>query len=364
MKFAAQRRAKLRRLIKRSGANAILVTNETNVSYLTGFTGDSSFLYMTQDKSLLLSDSRYTTQIEEECEDLEAVCRTAKQSMVDLVNRCLKTTRPSQVAVEAGSLTKSEYDRFESHFESTGLVPTEGLVESLRAIKDRGEIEEIQCSITMAQRAFEVIRASLRGDQTERDIAHGLEHQIRLFGGDGCSFEPIVGVGPRSALPHATKTWRRIEESPFVLIDWGAKAGRYMSDLTRVLATGKISPKLERIYGVVLSAQLAAIEKIRPGVPMHEVDHAARSVIEDAGHGRHFGHGLGHGIGLEIHEAPRLSPTDSTLLEAGMVVTVEPGIYLPGWGGVRIEDDVLVTQEGHQVLSDLPKTFESCHVPL
>ena len=223
-------------------------------------------------------------------------------------------------------------------------------------VKDREEVAEIRRAIDQAERAFTVLRASLRPEQTEKEVADNLEHQMRLFGAKRASFESIVAVGPRAALPHARPTSQRIGASDFVLVDWGADS-LYKSDLTRVLVTGKIPPKLERIYGVVLKAQLRGIEAIRPGISCEEVDSAARKVIEDAGFGRNYGHGLGHGIGLDIHEGPRLGQGQKNILQPGMVVTVEPGIYLPGWGGVRIEDDVLVTKTGHEVLTSLPKQW-------
>ena len=171
-----------------------------------------------------------------------------------------------------------------------------------------------------------------------------------------------MGVGDRAALPHGEPSDKRINEADFVLIDWGAQTDLYVSDLTRVLVYGRLSPKLQKVYDVVLHAQLAAIDRIQPGVSMADVDAVARGQITDAGYGKYFGHGLGHGIGLEVHEAPRLGVGQKGELKAGMVVTVEPGIYLPGWGGVRIEDDVLVTKTGHEVLSTLPKDLESCTV--
>jgi Xaa-Pro aminopeptidase len=217
--------------------------------------------------------------------------------------------------------------------------------------------------VECAERAFAVVRASLRPGRSEKEIADEIEHQVRLFGGRCCSFPPIVAAGPRSALPHATPAEdRMIGGSGFVLIDWGAQRGLYVSDLTRVLVAGKIPPKLERVYGVVLKAQQRAIDSIKAGATMHEVDAAARRVIARAGYGKYFGHGLGHGVGLEVHEAPRLAANQHRPLRAGMVVTVEPGIYLPSWGGVRIEDDVLVTRTGSEVLTGVPKDLADCVV--
>lgn len=358
----ATRLAKLRQLLKKSDADSLLVTKTVNVTYLTGFTGDDSYLLVTPRSQVLLSDFRFIEQLEEECPGLETAIRRQGTTMLQNVAAQVAARKVKTLGVEAESMSVSVFQQLGAQCGDQSLVATSGLVESLREIKDREEIDEIRESVRLAQKAFEVVRASLRGDQTEKLIASDLEYQIRRFGGRGCSFSPIVGVGPRAALPHAVVTDRRIEESDFVLVDWGAKAGLYASDLTRILVTGKISPKLERVYGVVLRAQLKAIEAIRPGALMSEIDAAARDVIAKAGFGDHFGHGLGHGIGLEIHEAPRLAVNQHQPLRAGMVVTVEPGIYLPGWGGVRIEDDVLVTRSGHEVLSNVPKELDLCVV--
>ena len=278
--------------------------------------------------------------------------------MVSGVEQVLKSAKTSRLGVEGDSMTLSLRERIAEKVPKVEIVTTSGLVEDLRLRKDKYEIEEIRQAVSYAERAFAVIRASLRPEQTEKQIADALDNQLRMFGAKGASFDSIVAVGPRAALPHARPTDRKVEESEFILIDWGASGRLYKSDLTRVLVTGKIPPKLQRIYGVVLKAQLAGIAAIRPGVTAHSVDEAARTVIEKAGFGKHFGHGLGHGIGLEIHEGPRLTRGNQAVLEPGMVITVEPGIYLPDWGGVRIEDDVLVTKAGHEVLTSVPKEWE------
>lgn len=342
----------------------MLVTNVHNVTYLTGFTGDSSYLMLTPKSARLLSDTRYTTQIEEECPDLELVIRDARSTKLDSVSKSVSQMKLSHLAYEADSMTKADFDQLDSVLPHCELVSTRGWVEALRAIKDKVELAAIRRSVKVNERAFSVIRSQLRGDQTEREIAHNLEHQIRALGGKGCAFAPIVGVGARAALPHGVPSRVRIEESPFVLIDWGAQVDQYASDLTRVLVTGRIQPKFRQIYETVAKAQNAAIKQIRPGVSLKKVDQAARRVIENAGFGPNFGHGLGHGFGLQIHETPFLSPIHDGILEAGMVITIEPGIYLPGWGGVRIEDDVLVTKEGHEVLSTLPKLLDESVVSL
>jgi Xaa-Pro aminopeptidase len=358
----AARRDKLRRAVRKASVDALLVTNFTNVTYLTGFTGDDSYLMLLGKHEVLISDPRYTTQIEQECPGLEAKIRPPGVGMVEAVGQVAKLAHVGHLGVEGSSMTVALRDQIAVVLPKTELTSTLNLVEDLRIIKDKEEVAEIRRAIWVAERAFNVLRASLRPERTEKEVADELENQTRLYGGKACSFPPIVAVGARAALPHARPTDQKIGADDFVLVDWGANVGGYMSDLTRVLVTGRISPKLERIYRVVLSAQEQAIAAIRPGLSGHDIDLVARESIAKAGFGRNFGHGLGHGIGLEIHEAPRLAASIDRKLEPGMVVTVEPGVYVPGWGGVRIEDDVLVTKSGCQVLTTAPKQWEDALV--
>ncbi len=360
----AKRRSRLRTLVKKAGAAAILVTNQVNVRYLTGFTGSSGWLLLTKDEEILISDFRYITQIAEECGDLKVEIRTNSAPIHSAAAKVVKACGVSDLCIEGDSLTIDAHRQLAEGMEGVTMHPTSGWTAGLRAIKDSYEVSLIRRAIEMAQRTFTAVKSSLRADQTERLVAADIDRQIRLLGGEGVSFDPIVGVGPQAALPHANPGETRIGDFPFVLIDWGAVADGYRSDLTRVLATGKIPPKLERIYKVVLEAQQAAIAAIKPGAVTKDVDNAARSVITSARHGKHFGHGLGHGLGLQIHETPFMGRTSEDVLQPGMVVTVEPGIYIPGFGGVRIEDDILVTKKGHEVLSSLPKSFEDCVAPL
>jgi Xaa-Pro aminopeptidase len=358
----AARRAKLLRLLKRDKLDGMLVTDVHNVTYLTGFTGDSSYLALTPERAVLVSDERYTLQIDEECPELETSIRGPGTQLLDFAARVVEDCRAQRLAIEADSVTVTVQGGLAKRLPQCDLVPTTGLVESLRAVKDREEIERIRRACDLARRAFEVVRATMTPEMSELDIAADLEYQARRFGGRGLSFPPIVGVGPRAALPHGTPTARTLGESDFTLIDWGVRESLYVSDLTRIVATSKISPKLRKLYDIVLQAQLAAIAAIRPGATCESIDWAARSVIEEAGYGKQFAHGLGHGIGLQVHEAPRFARGQSLPLAAGMVVTVEPGIYLPGWGGIRIEDDVLVTRDGCEVLTSVPKQLDECLV--
>jgi Xaa-Pro aminopeptidase len=352
------RRNKLRRAVKKAGADGLLVTNFTNVTYLTGFTGDDSYLLVHRDGDIILSDPRYTTQLKEECPGVDLHIRSPGVSMLKSVAKVVRSAKVGRLAIEGDSMTVALRDRLDAELPRVELLCTSELVEQLRQIKDREEIAQIRRAVWYAQKAFKVIRATLRPEATEKQVATQLEYQMRQFGARGCSFPSIVAVGSRAALPHATASDREIGSGDFVLIDWGADGGLYKSDLTRLLVTGRISPKLERVYGVVLKAQRKAIDAIRPGAVAGDVDKIARGVIAQAGFGRYFGHSLGHGLGLDVHEAPRLGKDGNVVLKPGMVVTVEPGIYLPGWGGVRLEDDVLVTPSGREVLSTLGKQLE------
>lgn len=356
------RRERLRRALRKTGAEALLVTNFTNVTYLTGFTGDDSYLLLRADGEVVLSDPRYTTQLGEECPGLDLHIRRPGTDMIQAVAKVLRSARIGRLGIEADSMSVALREKIAAERPKMEIVSTSGLVETLRQVKDKGEIARIRRAVWHAEKAFGVLRATLRPEHTEKQVARDLEHQMRLFGAKSRSFSSIVGVGPRAALPHANPTQRRVADSDFILIDWGANEGLYNSDLTRVLVTGRISPKLERVYRIVLRAQARAIAAIRPGISTKDVDRIARTVIANAGFGRCFGHGLGHGLGLEVHEAPRLAANTQTILKPGMVVTVEPGIYLPGWGGVRIEDDVLVTRGGHEVLTHVPRRLEEAIV--
>lgn len=363
MSIFVHRREALRRLLVEKNLAALLVTDERNVTYLTGFTGDSSYLLVSRERELLLTDKRFTQQLEEECPGLDLAVRGPGPKITDFAADVVAKLGLPSLAIEADVVTVSFHEKLKESLQGTSLAHTSGLVESLREIKDPGEIAEIREAIQIAQRAFAVIRASLRLGRTEKEVGDELEYQIRLFGGMCGAFPSIIGVGPRAALPHGRPVQgSRIGDFDFVLIDWGARGRLYHSDLTRVLVTGKLSPQLEQVYGVVLKAQRAAIDAIRPGAIMKDVDAIARRTITDSNYGDAFGHSLGHGIGLAVHEQPRLAPDQDRPLAAGMVVTVEPGVYLPGWGGVRIEDDVLVTPDGCEVLTSVPKEIEDCIV--
>jgi len=360
----AIRREKLVKSISKLGLDGILITNPVNVTYLTGFTGEDSYLACGPKQAVLISDGRFTLQIREECPDVEAFIRPTTVRMPEAVAKVVRRLGWLQVGFESESLSVQLHSRLTETLKAVNLVSTRGVVEQLRVIKDSEEVARIREAVSQAERAFTIIRAGLSATQTERQIQNELEYHMRRLGASGTAFPSIVASGPRAALPHAVPMDRPVENAPCLLIDWGARTRGYCCDLTRVLLRNRIPPKLRTIYQVVFEAQKAAISVIRPGVSAAEVDRAARSVIENARLARYFNHGLGHGIGLQVHEEPRLSPASKDILRAGMVVTVEPGIYIPDFGGVRLEDDVVVTREGCEVLTRVPKQIEEMTVPI
>ena len=340
--------------------DAMLVTDEINVRYLSGFSGDSSYLLVTSQGTTILSDDRYTAQIAEQCRGIETQIRSSTQLLRDIVKETVAQSGAKRVGIEADKITLAEYRFLEAACEGTVFVATTTVVEKLRMIKDEGEIASTRRAVEIAERVFTELVPTLTRENTERAIAHDLEHRMRLLGAEGCSFAPIVAAGPGGALPHYQPQDLELAHHKSLLIDWGAQFQGYASDLTRTLHQENVSDAFKRAYEGVLEAQLAAIEMIRPGVPVREVDAAARGAL-----GRHgildaFKHGLGHGTGLQIHEAPRMSPVSDEILASGMIITVEPGVYYDGDFGIRIEDDILVTESGHEVLSNLPKGLDDC----
>jgi len=272
-----------------------------------------------------------------------------------------KLSLSARLGLESRSVTYAEAERLRKDV-TENIVPLGGLTESLREVKDRHEIQIIRDSAKIARNAFHAVRALIRPDWTEKQVADELEFAMRRLGAKDASFPTIAAVGSNAALPHCVPGDRKVGDANFILIDWGAKYRGYASDLTRVLFTGKVSAEFRKVYQIVLDAQKKAIDAVRPGIPCSEIDAVARQYIDDAGYGKCFGHGLGHGIGLEIHEGPSFSPASETILKPGMVLTVEPGIYVKGWGGVRIEDDVVVTRSGYELLTDVEKEFDEMFV--
>jgi len=375
MNHTTRRRDEVRRALVEEGLDAFLVSQPLNVTYLTGFTGESSFLVLGRERTVLVSDQRFTEQIQEECPGLDAAIRPPAQTLYQATAEVVEKLGLRAVGFESNHLTVAELELLAELCAAVSWKGGRDRVERLRAIKDESEVAAIREAVAIAERAFAAFRSLLRGEDCEKDLSDAMEGYVRRCGGRCTSFPTIVAAGERAALPHAPPTARAVGGAPMLLVDWGASGAMYKSDLTRVLVPRKNAPfsrpaertaappaKLEEVYEVVLRAQETAIRQVRPGVRGQDVDAAARAVIGAASYGERFGHGLGHGIGLQVHEAPALRPGSEVVLRPGMVVTVEPGIYLPGWGGVRIEDDVLVTPDGCEVLTrGVPKELAAMY---
>jgi Xaa-Pro aminopeptidase len=337
----------------------LLVTDLINVRWLTGFTGSNAAAVVGREGSRrFVTDFRYLTQSAEEVDPA-----WEREIAVDLLAGVVKGLPGSgelRLAFDDAHMSVKDHGRLAGMLRAgIELVPAGGAIEAQRAVKDADELEAIRAAARLADDALtEVLARGLVG-RTEREVALDLEFTMRRMGAQAASFPPIVAAAEHGALPHATPREVPIPAGTLVVVDWGAQLDGYASDCTRTYATGDIDPRDGQVYELVLRAQEAALAAVRPGPTGREVDAVARSIIDAAGHAEHFGHGLGHGVGLDVHEGPRLSKQGDTALGAGMVVTVEPGVYVPGAVGVRIEDLVIVTDDGAEVVSSLPKELQS-----
>lgn len=348
----------LRRAMARDQVECLLISDEINVRYLSGFTGDSSALLVTLQDAWILSDRRYEEQISRECTNWKSRIRGPERRLHHLIIELVDQLGLKRLSLEDHAITWVLLQTLAKESPHIELQSTSGIVGALRAIKDADELALLRRAIHISEKAFLLMRASLRPGMTELDVAYLLETAIRSFGGSGTGFASIIAVGESAALPHYHPSTNKVTDGLPLLVDWGAKFQGYTSDMTRTLSVGTITPKMQQLYPVVLDAHLAAIDAIRPGARLCDVDAAARQVIDKAGYGQAFSHGLGHGIGLQVHESPRMASIEQGELLEGMVITVEPGVYLPGELGIRIEDDVLVTANGCEVLCSLPKGLE------
>ncbi len=356
----AGRTTRLLALLDGAGCDVLLVTNLVDVRYLTGFTGSAGVLVVTPGGSTLVSDGRYRAQAAEQ------VAASGAPAVVGISptqagQRRLVTDAvgsASRIGLQAAHVSwaaqRSHAAECSPH---AALVPTEGLLEGLRAVKDEGELARLRAAAAIADAALAATRPLLARRPTERAFSLALDQEVRRLGADDVSFETIVGSGPNGAKPHARPSGRVVEQGDLVVIDFGALVDGYHSDMTRTLGVGEPTPTQRRMLDVVLASQAAGVAAVAPGVACSEIDRACRDVIAEAGWGDAFLHGTGHGVGLDIHEGPPVSATSAATLVAGHVVTVEPGVYLPEHGGVRIEDTVIVTQGGSRPITLAPKTI-------
>jgi len=362
-KTIINRLTRLRTRLQDQALDTFLVLQGENRRYLSGFTGeDGQFnesagaLLITPERQILATDSRYETQARIEAHEFEIYCYT--EGLASSLPEILRMLRTERLGFESARLSYLQFQKFQDHLKrdtlAASLVPTENLVEDLRMTKEPQEIEAIKESLVISESVFETIVNTLCVGTSEKELAWAIEKGLRQSGAESVAFPPIVASGPNAALPHAIPTDRPIGQGEPILFDWGARLNGYCSDISRTIVLGSPDETFNKVSQVVQDAQSMAIEAMKPGVSTQTVDKIARDYITAKGFGDHFGHGLGHGVGLATHEKPNLSPVRPMNLEVGMVTTVEPGIYLPGWGGVRLENMVVVKEGGAVVLNRYP----------
>jgi len=339
---------KLRIELNRLGLGSLLVSNETNVRYLSGFMGGDSLIVITPDSQFFLTDSRYTEEARDTVGGFTIVEVTA--STYDTIGKIVKKNRIKRIGFDSMNLPYEVARHLASYIRPAKLISTKNIIENLRAVKDPDEIAAIKRSVNLTKDVIKKACGKIRPGITERAISDFVECEF-IKRGARIAFETIVASGRNCSKPHARATEKRIAKNDVVMLDIGCKLDLYNSDMTRIFLIGKVKNKIKEIYGIVRAAQSAAIEKIRPGAKISEIDLAGRGHIAKKGYGKFFGHSLGHGVGMDVHEEPGISKRNNNILKPGMVFTLEPAIYLPKFGGVRIEDMVLVTDKGCEVLT-------------
>lgn len=344
---------RLRSSMMEMNLDALLVTSVYNRKYISGFTGTAGTLLVTGKKAYLFTDFRYMTQAPKQAPHFEVI--EHKPELMESVLETLQANEIHQLGFEQDNVNYAAYQMYRSQLAGIELVPTDGLIEKLRWYKDEFELKIIREACEVADRAYDTILSKLQTGVSEQEIALELEFTMRKLGAASCSFDTIVASGERSAMPHGVASEKKLGTNEFVTMDFGAYYKGYCSDITRTVVLGKATDKHKEIYHIVLEAQTTALDQIQAGMTGREADAIARDIIAGYGYGDKFGHGTGHAIGMEIHESPRLSPRSDQVLEPGMVVTVEPGIYIEGFGGVRIEDDIVIREKGIDILTKSPK---------
>jgi Xaa-Pro aminopeptidase len=345
---------RLRMLMREHTLDALLVTRREDVRYLTGFTGSAGSLLVNSGRPCLITDFRYQLQAGRETEGIRVLIQ--KKDFISALRDVLGSAASDGLWFDASSLTVEELGKFKKA--GVRLRGRPDLVRELRLLKDKQELKHIRTAIRRAEESFRELKQFIKPGATEKELGVKLEFLMREKGARRAAFDTIVASGPNGAMPHAAATNRRIRANDLVTFDFGSEADGYVSDMTRTYCIGRPSSKQREIHELVMRAQETAIRSIRPGVACRLVDEAARGVIQQAGHAGHFGHGTGHGVGLMVHEGPSVSRLSKDRVEKNMVFTVEPGVYVPGWGGVRIEDMVLVTETGARSMTSLPREID------
>jgi len=348
-----KRLAVLREKLAANNLSAAFIYSKENRRYISGFTGSTGYVIVTADKAYFVTDFRYRDQAQQQCVGFEVIIHGS--SLICQLKETLSNSNVKTLGIEEGTMTVAFYENLKSSLDNVELLPLKGIMDELRLYKDAEEIENIAKAAAIADDAFTHILSFIKPGIREVEVAVELEYFCKKHGAAEMSFDSIVASGVRSSLPHGVFSQKVINNGEFLTLDFGCVYNGYCSDMTRTVFVGKADEKQKKIYNTVLEAQQKALEQIKPGILGKEVDKIARDIITAAGYGENFGHGLGHGVGLAVHEEPRLSPLGERVLEANMVVTDEPGIYIAEYGGVRIEDLVLITEEGNRVLSKSPK---------
>lgn len=348
-----QRLENLRKQLAELEVDAIITENQPNRRYISGFTGSSGWAIVSHKQATLLTDFRYIDQAKEQAPNFEIV--NTQRAPLPAIAEELKRSGVKKLAFEKHLVTYNTYEEWKSAFDFVELVPTNGVIEQLREVKDESEIQLIKEATRIADAAFTHVLNFIKPGVRELDVALELEFHMRKLGASSSSFDIIVASGKRGALPHGAASEKLIQAGEMVTMDFGALYQGYVSDITRTVSVGEPDPKMKEIYDIVLRAQLNGVEKLKPGMTGKEADALTRDIIRDAGYAEAYGHSTGHSIGLLVHETPNLSAASSAILKPGNVVTVEPGIYVTDLGGVRIEDDVLITETGCEILTKSTK---------
>lgn len=341
---------KVQQLIERENLDALVVMSSYNRRYLSDFTGSSGALIITKDSRFLMSDFRYKAQGAEQAKDFQFVLQ--EKGLLDSIVSFMKSKNIKRIGFEGEHVNYNTYSKIKEEFET---VPLTGEVEKIRLIKTEEELQLIQKACEIADQSYEYILTYVKAGMTELEVKNELESHMTKLGASGPSFDTIVASGYRGALPHGVASDKVIESGDMVTLDFGAYYKGYASDITRTFGVGSVSKEMEKIYNVVLEAQLKSLDEIKSGMTGQEADSIARDVISGHGYGENFGHSLGHGFGLEVHELPGLAQKSTMILEPGMCITIEPGIYVDDLGGVRIEDDTIVTETGLKKLTHSSK---------
>ena len=338
---------RVQELLQKLSIGAVLISNGNNMRYISGFAGETGYVYISENRHAVVTDFRYTIQAEMEAEGYEIIT-IGNGGYDEALNNILKTDGISRLGFEAEEMLFATYNKLKDKLTVDELVPLGNEITAMRRIKTSRELERIKKAEAIGDQVFTEILGYIKPGMTELEIAARIEYLLKMNGASGSSFPAIVASGVNSSMPHAVPTSKKLEAGDFLTMDFGCVYEGYCSDMTRTIVIGKASPKQKEVYDTVLKAQLAALDFIKAGVKGKEVDQVARDIIYKAGYEGCFGHGLGHSVGLHIHENPRLSMLEEDVIEEGMTETVEPGIYIKGFGGVRIEDLVVVTKDGHE----------------